>query len=252
MLDLADTTSLALLYHLNSEPWTGTGSYEEHGFEVHAVDRGDRRARIALPPADEDRPLLELMRRRASCRRYAPSALAAQDVSTLLAGAYGLGRVVSIHGGLEARARPAPSAGALYPLELHVLTQRVVALPDGLYRYEAVDHALESTGRPLDRGALAEVLLAAPLVENANLLVFLTAAFERSTQKYGARGYRYILLEAGHVAQNICLLAAEAGLASLCVGGFMDAATNRLLGFAARGEAALYCVAVGHPADAES
>ena len=74
----------------------------------------------------------------------------------------------------------------------------------------------------------------------------MTAVLDRTLHKYGARGYRYILLEAGHAAQNLCLLASERGLASLCVGGFADAAVNRFLGLDPRTEATVYCVGVGH------
>jgi SagB-type dehydrogenase family enzyme len=90
-------------------------------------------------------------------------------------------------------------------------------------------------------------MIAAPLVQHANAVVFLSAVFDRTLHKYGPRGYRYILFEAGHVAQNACLLATERGLASLCVGGFIDARVNRLLELDPRVEGTIYCVAIGHP-----
>ena len=71
--------------------------------------------------------------------------------------------------------------------------------------------------------------------------------FGRSQKKYGTRGYRYVLLEAGHSAQNVCLRAAELGLGSLCMGGFEDARLNRMLGLEPAREGVVYAVAVGHP-----
>jgi SagB-type dehydrogenase family enzyme len=77
--------------------------------------------------------------------------------------------------------------------------------------------------------------------------LFLTAVFERTMSRYGPRGYRYVLLEAGHVAQNLCLVATELELGTLCLGGFRDAAINELLGLDPRGEGAVYAVAIGQP-----
>jgi SagB-type dehydrogenase family enzyme len=72
--------------------------------------------------------------------------------------------------------------------------------------------------------------------------------FKRTLTKYGPRGYRYVLLEAGHVALNLCLLAGEHQLGSLCVGGFLDAKLNRFLGLDGINEAIVYCVGAGYPA----
>jgi SagB-type dehydrogenase family enzyme len=126
--------------------------------------------------------------------------------------------------------------------------QRVETLEDGLYHYGVRDHTLEPMKAGVDRAALAEALLSAPYVDNANAVVLITAVFDRTLRKYSARGYRYILLEAGHAAQNLCLLATERNLASLCIGGFADGAINRLLGLDSRTEAAVYCAAIGHAA----
>src|SRR5262249_55053063 len=100
-----------------------------------------------------------------------------------------------------------------------------------------------------DRASLDEFLFAAPFLENVNVVVFMSAVFDRMLHKYGARGYRYILFEAGHAAQNLCLLAEELGLATLCAGGFMDAAMNRFLELDPRIEGCIYFVGVGHSAE---
>jgi SagB-type dehydrogenase family enzyme len=247
MLDATDSRSLALLYHLNSEPWLGADADEEHGFEFHVKEMPGLGPSVALP-APVDGGLLDLVVRRSSCREYSAEPLALDSLATLLAGTYGLTRPVPIPEGLELRARSVPSAGGLYPLELYLLLRDVEALADGLYHYNAVDHALEPLREEIERTALAEFLLAAHFLENANALVFISAVFDRTLHKYGARGYRYILLEAGHAAQNLCLLAAERDLATLCVGGFGDAALNRFLELDPRTEGVVYCIGVGHPA----
>jgi len=143
--------------------------------------------------------------------------------------------------------RPAPSAGGLYPLEMYVAARSVDGLADGFYHYNVPRHELEPLpdAAPLDQ--LSDVLLVQPYVQSANVLVFLAAVFSRTLRRYGPRGYRYMLLEAGHVGQNLCLLAAELGLGTLCVGGFQDGMLNAHLGLDGRNEAVLYCVCAGFP-----
>jgi SagB-type dehydrogenase family enzyme len=247
VFDATDSRSLALLYHLNSEPWLTSEAYQEEGHEIEFKEMGAIGESIALPPASTNGAVGELIRRRGSCRQYARRPLALADLSEILAGSYGLTRVATLQNGIETCLRAVPSAGALYPLELYLLLERVETLDDGLYHYNILDHALEPLRLGVSRIDLADCLLAAPLVEDANALVLISAVFDRTLHKYGSRGYRYILIEAGHVAQNLSLLAAERDLATLCVGGFMDAAMNRFLGLEARTEAVVYCVGIGHP-----
>jgi SagB-type dehydrogenase family enzyme len=249
MLAAADTRSLALLYHLNSEPWLSAEAESDQAYQLEFKEMRGAEAAVALPATSERGGLLELLGRRGSCREFAAGSLPLAVLAEILAGSYGLGRTLEFPGGLETRARSVPSAGALYPLELYLLLRQVETVADGVYHYNVLDHALERLQAELDPLAFAEAVIAAPLLENANVLVVMGAVFDRTLHKYGARGYRYILLEAGHVAQNLCLLAAERGLASLCVGGFRDAALNRLLALEPPTEAAVYCVGIGHPAE---
>ncbi len=204
-------------------------------------------ARVALPAIEDDGPLLAVIGQRKSGRAYASTPLPLDDLARILAGSYGLAGSIPLPNGVEMRTRPVPSAGGLYPIELYLVLSRIETVPDGLYHYNVLDHALECMRTDLEPGALAGAMIAAPLVENANAVVFMSAVFDRTLRKYGPRGYRYILLEAGHVAQNLCLLATERGLSSLCVGGFVDSRVNRLLGLEPKTEAAVYCVAIGHP-----
>jgi SagB-type dehydrogenase family enzyme len=247
MLDASDAHTLALLFHLNSEPWHDDAS--EAAYRVEFKQLLDAEERVLLPRADGGGNVLQAISRRRSTRAFASQQMALGELAEILAAAYGLSRTISLPGGLEARARPVPSAGALYPLELYPLLSRVDGIADGLYHYDILDHALERLETDVGPETLDEVIVAAPFVRNANAVVFLSAVFDRTLHKYGARGYRYILLEAGHVAQNLCLLAAERGLASLCVGGFIDARVNRLLELEPRVEAVVYCVALGRPAE---
>ena len=166
---------------------------------------------------------------------------------TLLAGAYavmGLGQLAD-----ERRLyrRTVPSAGGLYPLELYLTCQRMEGLEDGLYHYNVRDHSLE----PMRSGRLfpelSRSLINQSYLNDANVICLFSGVFDRTLVKYGSRGYRYILMEAGHAAQNLCLLALERRLGSVCMGGFFDAEVNTFLGIDGMQEAALYCVGLGYP-----
>jgi SagB-type dehydrogenase family enzyme len=252
MLDAADTRTLALLFHLNSEPWGSSSLWAEEDYRIEFKQLPDAEARVILPPVGEPSGLLQVIGRRRSGRAFAVVEMALADLAEILAGSYGLGRTITHPGGLKSRARAVPSAGALYPLELYPVLSHVQGADDGLYHYDVLHHALERMRTDVGPRALGEAMIAAPLLRNANAIVFLSAVFDRTLRKYGPRGYRYILFEAGHVAENLCLLATERGLASLCVGGFLDARVNRLLQLDPHAEAVVYCVALGHPADEDA
>jgi len=245
MIPFEDCTTLSLLFHLNSEPWMNTGAYEQSTYSVEYRELLAAEEALNLPPPAPT-PLLRLMKTRSSCRQYQRRAMPLETLSSLLGGACGLTRFTEVSPHVKAFFRAAPSAGGLFPLETYLTTQDVEGVPDGLYHYAVRNHSLEL----IKGGSLFEErhgsLLADPFVQDANLVVFLTAVFMRTQRKYGPRGYRYVLLEAGHVAQNLCLLAAEQGLGSLCIGGFVDSKLNRFLKLDGVREAAVYAVGVGH------
>jgi SagB-type dehydrogenase family enzyme len=247
MISFEDATTLSLLYHINSEPWLNQEAYQGAAYEVDYKKLGAPGTALALPPVQAS-PLQKLLHERCSCRRYQPRAMPLDLLSELLSAAYGLTRKAQLTDQMNYLCRSVPSAGGLYPLEIFPLIQRVAGATDGLHHYDVWNHALE----PLATGSrfqdFRNALLAFPFVQDANVVFFLTAVFKRTQKKYGPRGYRYILLEAGHCAQNICLSAAQGGLGSLCIGGFFDNQVNRLLELDPAREGVVYAVAAGYPA----
>jgi len=246
MMSFGDPTSLSLLYHLNSEPWQNTEAYQNAGYEVEykETEGGDGEVRLASQSSNS---LLETIRARYSCRQFRPDILPLNTVSLLLSGTYGILRTdYQVLGGFPTWLRGVPSAGGLFPLELYVLSQRVNELADGLYHYNVRRHSLE----PLKAARFADfesVFYNYPFIENANIVLLISAVFLRIQKKYGPRGYRYLLLEAGHAAQNLCLLASTQGLGSLCMGGYADARLNAMLGLNSAEEGVVYSVAAGWP-----
>ena len=140
--------------------------------------------------------------------------------------------------------RPVPSGGALYPLELYVLALAVDGTQPSVFHYDPFGHRLELLA-PLDRSRVGATFVDPSLAERASAVLVLTAMFWRSRFKYGLRGYRFALLEAGQVAQNVVLAAAALGLPVLPVGGFFDRSLDALVGADGLDEASLYAFVIG-------
>jgi SagB-type dehydrogenase family enzyme len=249
MLPASDAQSLALLYHLNSEPWLPEDADPDVSLPAPLPIA---RVRAGAPDAIELRTneptgVAALALSRRSCRAYEPRPLAPEHLTLVVHCGYGHGAVTTWPDGTSVAARPVPSAGGLYALELYAAVQRIDGLDDGLYRFDAKRHELAPQRPALTPRELAPHLLGQEFAAAANAIVLIAADLEPTLARYGPRGYRYLLLEAGHVAQNLCLAATERALGSLCIGGFADGKVNALLGMDGRRQAVLYAVALGHP-----
>ncbi len=191
-------------------------------------------ATIALPaPMREGRMSLEeAISRRHSVREFTQEPLNERELSQLLWAAQGITRRDSY--------RAAPSAGALYPLELYVAT------PTGFYHYRPHEHQLKRwSDRDLRPAIYRAGLEQEPLLEAPAVFV-IAAVYERTGQKYGpARMPRYVHMEVGHAAQNLLLEAVALGLAGVPVGAFHDDELRRVLSLPAD-HRPLYLVPVGH------
>lgn len=201
--------------------------------------RHPHRPRVTLPPAPlcESR-LAEVLRARRSRPPSPGSTLELADLA-------GLASAYEADPGTGLRA--VPSGGALYPLEVYVLARRVADLPAGTYHLDPFDRALEQLeGGPVQLGA---AFVDAALAENAAAFAVVTGMFYRSRCKYGLRGYRFALLEAGHLMQSLLLLATALGIDALPLGGFYDAAIDRLVRANGVDESVLYAVALGRGAE---
>ncbi len=185
---------------------------------------------------------------RVSCRDFSDQPMNLSQLSTVAHTAYGIkGR--SSFDGYEFLERPVPSGGGLYPLELYFILRNVEKIDPGVYHYAPLVHGLEAIRRlEVPRHFLGEIFLWQRYVGDASVVVLCTAVLERSLWKYEDRGYRYVLFEAGHVAQNINLVAESLGLGSLNLGGFFDDRIAALLDIDTDEEVPLYGTALGVPA----
>lgn len=135
----------------------------------------------------------------------------------------------------------------MYPLDLFVYAAQVEGLPAGLYHYNPHRHDLAALVQDDCSRQLSDGLVQSELAYNAIFLAFIVATFERSTQKYQERGYRFALIEAGHICQNLLLAAVAHDLAGMPIGGFYDASMDAFLELDGVTHATVYAVAIGAP-----
>jgi SagB-type dehydrogenase family enzyme len=198
--------------------------------------------RISLPPPGDFRGLYteEAIQGRRSVRDYTNRLMSMEELSRLLFYTGGINTER-----LGSKLRAAPSAGALYPIEIYLVIHRVEALEGGLYHYAVKDHALERLQEGDLRGEIVRHGLMQEFLGQGNLVFVFTAVFQRLRWKYQERTYRYALLEVGHLGQNVYLEAKSMGFGACAVGAFLDDGLNAMLGVDGQEEAALYLLSVG-------
>ncbi len=173
-------------------------------------------ARIALPAPEIGigMPVEQALHLRRSIRDFSDKPLSLGQVSQLVWAAQG---TTSAEG-----FRTAPSAGALYPLDVYLAAGEIGDLPAGVYLYNPADQILVEVALGDRRRQLSDAVLAQGWIRTAAAVIILTAVYRRTMGKYGERGRRYVHLEAGHAAQNVYLQTTSLGLGTTTVGAFHD------------------------------
>lgn len=197
---------------------------------------------LPAPDREDGWPLFKAINSRRSVREFRKKPISLATLSQILWAAQG----VALRAG-DFSLRTAPSAGALYPIDLYLFVQAVETLKPGLYQFQLSGQVLRMRYEGDLGELLAEAALNQDFLAEASLVLVLTAVFERTSWKYGARGFRYLYLEAGHIAQNAALAAVSLGLGSCPVAAFFDDEINSLLGVNPARESAVYLLAIGWP-----
>jgi SagB-type dehydrogenase family enzyme len=183
----------------------------------------------------------EVLKKRKSTRTFSTKPLSKNDLAFLLWASTGIQRTE--HG---YEFRTSPSAGALYPIETYIVVNNVEDLEKGLYHYNIKNHFLEDLKLGNFGAYLAHAALDQEMCADASVILIWTAVFRRSKWKYSQRAYRYIYLDAGHIAQNLAL-AAESIKCGFCeVGAFFDDEINSILGIDGTEESTIILSVVGH------
>ena len=180
--------------------------------------------KLMQPKMSGDVSLEGTIKDRRTIRSFSPDELTQEQFSQLLWAAQGI---------TEGRGfkRSAPSAGALYPMDVYAVVGKdsVKGYKEGVYHYEPEDHSVSLVSGGDLRYDVARASLSQMWMARAPLNLVITAEYDRVAVKYGKRGVRYAMIEAGHIGQNIFLQAEGLGLGAGIVGAFNDAEVNRLM-----------------------
>ncbi len=193
---------------------------------------------LPVPRTDSTTSLEAALAQRRSVRSYSEAALRIGDLAQLLWSAQG---VTSPRG-----YRTAPSAGALYPLEVYVVAGNVQGLAPAVYKYAPGEHTLTKWREGDFRRELAGAAWRQSAVRDAPAVVVFAGVVKRTARKYGGRAERYVLLEVGHAAQNVFLQVQTLGLGAVVIGAFRDRAVARVLTLPDE-EKCFYLMPVGVP-----
>ncbi len=198
--------------------------------------------RMNLDYLTQTKGVADVMRQRRSVREFSNKSISKAMLSYILYSACG---IIKLDKNIDNSRRPYPSAGARYPLEVYLIILGCKGLDKGLYHYNVLEHKLELIINKDLSNWLSKTMGKETWVLSSSIVFIITAVLDRVRIKYAERGYRYALLEAGHLAQNLCLLTTELGLGSCPIGGYIDSEVDKLLDITHAKEVTLYLIAVG-------
>lgn len=192
---------------------------------------------LPQPQLNSSTSIEKTLLERRSIRKYKDEPLTLAEVSQLLWAAQGITNT-------SRNFRTAPSAGALYPLEVYIIAGNVDELSDGIYKYKPKTHELENIRKGDIRSEIWNAALNQFCVKKGSIIIVFSAVYNRTTKKYGDRGIRYVHIEVGHAAQNIYLQAVSLGLGTVAVGAFNDSKLKDIIDMPEE-EHPLYLMPVG-------
>lgn len=191
--------------------------------------------------------LEETMLNRRSVREFESKALNLEQISQILWAAYGITQEMNSPSFLRGGFKTAPLAGALYPLEIYVVAGNVNGLNQGIYKYLPEGHQLMKTYDQDVREEMAEAAINQDFITQAPASLFYSAVYSRTTGKYGKRGEeRYVCMDLGHSAQNVCLQVVAMNLGTCPVGAFDDRMVRNVM-MIPNNEEPLYIMPIGYP-----
>ena len=187
------------------------------------IKKYNNKTSIELPPPSKEGGISveEAISKRRSIRRYSKEPLILREISQILWSASGVTSTTGY--------RAAPSAGATYPIEIYILIINAEDINPGLYQYNYNNHSINFYRNIESLKPFVSAALGQDFVSEASINIIISAEFSRTTMIYGNRGYRYVWMEAGHIAENIHLQAESLGLGTVIIGAFYDDKIKRFL-----------------------
>lgn len=177
---------------------------------------------LPTPKYESNTSVEEALLNRRSVRDYKKESLSLSEVSQILWAAQG---ITDKENGL----RTAPSAGALYPLEIYLVAADIKDLNPGIYKYSPQNNTLRKISEGDKRTEISNAALKQESITKASAIVVIAAIYERTSAKYGKRTERYVDMEVGHVGQNIYLQTVSLGIGTVMMGAFEDEALKEVL-----------------------
>jgi SagB-type dehydrogenase family enzyme len=206
--------------------------------------------RIALTRPELKMEFSDLMLTRRSLRDFVPYALSCDELSGICYYSYGITGTLHfcINGeNQDQDVRSVPSAGGIYPLDLYLVLLEGSGYENGIYHYNVIEHCLELVRKGDFHEEIKILLPNQYSLDTASAIVLISAHVTKTTIKYGERGYRFVLLDAGHLMQNVYLSTTALGLGCYACGGFLDDSMSDFLGLDGLTETVLYCAVMGKP-----
>ncbi len=197
----------------------------------------------------EEINFFETVVNRKSTRSFAGNQIDFKDLSKLLFCANGVTRIEKYEDGTILKLRTVPSGGGVFPVEIICAISGVEGLVSGLYFFNPIENCITLLSTIAKNEIDQEIINSMPALEStikmSSVNIFLISNLPRIEFKYRSRGYRFSLLECGHIAQNIALAAESLNLGSLCIGGFLDDEINDFLKLDGIDRAVQYCISIG-------
>jgi SagB-type dehydrogenase family enzyme len=240
----------SMLFHQSSKDLSGGGSVrfpkdEElwpEAWKTVEYKSYNRFPKILLEKGEKRADLFSTIHTRSSERSFFDKSVTKEALSTILAYACGITRN-HVHAN---PGRAHPSGGGLYPIEIYPLVfSSNTDVGEGVYHYNIQQHALDVLWEHAFSDSEKDGLFVYPWAKHAAAALVLTGVFRRTQQKYGERGYRYVLLEAGHIGQNICLIAEALKLKCTPIVGTRDTAIEQVIDIDGFSESVLYTLLIG-------
>jgi len=196
---------------------------------------------LPQPQTAGGKGIWDTIRDRRSQRRYLDEPMSVADLSQLLWATQG------ITGEGDPRFRATASAGALHPHDTYLVVNRVEGFGPGIAHYDIRQHRLALIKQGECGAQCAEACLGQRFCSTAEVVFAWGAVVDRTCQKYGDRGYRYLHLDAGHIGAHLQLATSALGLGSVNIGAFLDDEVNDLFGLDGVEQFIIYLTAVGKP-----
>lgn len=233
---------LAMDYHVNTDRIRNLGSFDP--LPQYKIYPGARTIQLPRPTQEDNDAFVRLLLGRKSRRDFSQQGISQDQLGQLLSLSFGIS-----HSGYDGMLfRTYASAGGRFPIEVYPVVLRSEDLEPGIYHYNVLDNSLELI-RPGQFETELNGFYANQPFQNVPCYILFSMVFERTMQKYGERGYRFLYLDAGHMGQNLYLVAEHLGLGAVAIGGgnASDTVIDSLLHINRSEESFFYGFAVGTP-----